>query len=230
MIIEVIGVGGAFSYELGNSSVLAWDNSYKSAILFDCGSTVFSDLRKKEQQEKRDIISKIDSVFISHLHDDHYGSVATLLEYRFWIHKKSTKFTASVPFVEVFKSRMDDYNAKEIYAGEDARIKKIPTKHATDSSCFGAYFDGLLFSGDTAESMLGSEYAKNAKIIIHEVGLVQIPVHAGIDNLAKSASAEILNKTWGIHYSTKEEKQLSSKMRDFGFAGLLKTNQIIKVK
>ncbi|MDR1337932.1 MAG: MBL fold metallo-hydrolase [Rickettsiales bacterium] len=230
MIIEVIGVGGGFSYELGNSSVLAWDDSNKSAVLFDCGNTTFAALREKEQKEKRDIISKIDSVFISHLHDDHYGSAATLLEYRFWVHHKPTNVTASVPFAEMFRGRMDNYNAKEIYAGPDKRIKKIPTKHAADFPCFGAYFDGLLFSGDTGVSMLKSKYAEKAKIIIHEVRLNQITVHIGIDQLAASAPAEILNKTYCIHYSSNEKKELQAKIKQFGLAGLLKPNQIIKTR
>ncbi len=230
MIIEVIGVGGAFSYELGNASVLAWDDCYQSAVLFDCGYSVFPDLRRKETKEKRDIISKIDSVFISHLHDDHYGSLGTLLEYRLWTLNKSTKVTSTIPFSEMFRGRMDNFNAGKIYAGQDERITIIPTKHAMDFPAGGAYYDGLLFSGDTSESILDSEYAKKSKIIIHEVGLQQNPVHVGIDKLIASGAKETLAKTYGIHYSNQEKQQLSNIMKKSGFAGLLKQNQIIKIR
>ena len=230
MIIEVIGVGGAFSHELGNASVLVWDNLLQSAVLFDCGYTIFSDLRKKETKEKRNIISNIDSVFISHLHDDHYGSLGTLLEYRFWALGKSTKVTSPVPFAELFAGRMDDYNATKIFAGEDKRIEKIPTRHAANFPANGAYFDGLLFSGDTAMSMLNSKYANKAKIIIHEVGLKQNLVHIGINNLISSAPRHILEKTYGIHYSNLEKQELLNIMKNAGFAGLLTQNQIIKVR
>lgn len=230
MVIEVIGVGGAFSYELGNASVLVWDDLFDSAVLFDCGHTIFSDLRKKEVKENREIISKIDSVFISHLHDDHYGSLGTLLEYRFWALGKKTKVTAPVSFSAIFSGRMDNYNASEIFAGEDKRITKIPTKHAADFPAHGAYFNGLLYSGDTAVSMLDSKYASNAKIIIHEVGLNQNSVHVGLDNLVLSAPQHILAKTYGIHYSPNEKNTLSKLMRRAGFAGLLTRNQIITVK
>lgn len=230
MVIEVIGVGGAFSYELGNSSVLVWDDAFSSATLFDCGYTVFSDLRNKEAREKREIISKIDSVFISHLHDDHYGSLGTLLEYRFWALGKKTRVTAPIPFAEMFAGRMDNYNAAHIFAGEDGRITKIPTKHAADFPANGAYFNGVLFSGDTAVPMLASKYAAQAKIIIHEVGLNQNPVHVGIDKLIASATPDILGKTYGIHYSPGEKGALSKIMKNAGFAGLLTRNQIIKIR
>ncbi len=230
MIIEVVGVGCAFAADLGNASVLVWDDFWRSAVLFDCGYNVFPDLRKKELKEKRDIISKIDSVFVSHLHDDHCGSLGTLLEYRFWALNKNTKITSIVPFSEIFKGRMDNFNASKIYAGEDKRITVIPTVHAKNFPAAGAYFDGVLFSGDTAVSMLGSEYAKQSKIIIHEIGLQQNQVHVGIGKLIASASKEILAKTYGIHYSNQERERLFKIMEESGFAGLLWQNQIIKIK
>ncbi len=164
------------------------------------------------------------------MHDDHCGSVGTLVEYRLWVLHKNTKITSAVPFLEMFDGRMDKFNAAKIYAGKDKRIKIIPTKHAKDFAAAGAWFNGLLFSGDTAVSMLNSEYAKKSNIIIHEVGLKQNLVHVGINDLINSAPTEILAKTYGIHYSNKEKPELVKIMKRFGFTGLLKQNQIIKIR
>lgn len=226
MIIEILGVGDAFSHQLGNTSFLAWEDDYSSAVLFECGNTVFSALREKEIKENREIIDKIDSVFISHLHDDHCGSLCTLLEYRYWMLHKKTKVTAPYSFWEIIRRRMDVFNADHINDGEDERIKMHPTEHYDYVSCAACY-NGLLYSGDTKESLLGTYYAKEAKIIIHEVSTLRNSVHTHVDDLL-IADESIKQKMYGIHYNLNNKETISKIMIDNGFCGLLEQNQIIK--
>ena len=71
--IKFIGTGGAFEVELGNSSaVVAMDGSN---YLVDCGHSVFPRLVKSG------LVDKIDGVFVTHLHDDHVGSLSSFVLY-----------------------------------------------------------------------------------------------------------------------------------------------------
>ncbi|HET6244302.1 MAG: ribonuclease Z [Bacteroidetes bacterium] len=74
MNIKFLGFGGAFDYKHGNSSAII--NIDNKTILVDCGYSVFPRLRKLNISEE------IDYVFITHLHDDHAGSLSSFLIYR----------------------------------------------------------------------------------------------------------------------------------------------------
>ncbi|MEM0997287.1 MAG: MBL fold metallo-hydrolase [Bacteroidota bacterium] len=76
MEIRFLGTGGAFHVEQGNSAVLLTVNDF--TFLVDCGHSVFPRLVKSGWVEK------IDAVLISHLHDDHVGSLSSLVLY--WQH------------------------------------------------------------------------------------------------------------------------------------------------
>ena len=80
--VRVLGSGGAFNTEMTNSSFLIEIDD--EVILFDCGYNVFTKLRELEATEP-DIIQSIDKVIISHMDDDHMGSVKSLIYYRFYV-------------------------------------------------------------------------------------------------------------------------------------------------
>ena len=61
MRIQVIGCGGAFSPEIGNSSIIIWDGTGKG-FLIDCGYTVYPLLKKKNRGDP----SLTSIVFLSH--------------------------------------------------------------------------------------------------------------------------------------------------------------------
>lgn len=71
MKLEILGAGNGFETNLGCSSFLQRNNDESSATLYDCGWSIFAELRRLEIEEKRDIIPKIDMIYISHLHEDH---------------------------------------------------------------------------------------------------------------------------------------------------------------
>lgn len=77
---KFIGTGGAFDYRYGNSAAILWLRDMK--ILIDCGADVFSALRHKGQADD------ITHILITHLHDDHGGSLGSLLAYHTLILKK----------------------------------------------------------------------------------------------------------------------------------------------
>lgn len=78
MQIKFLGTGGAFDFEYLNSAAcLRFRNKN---ILIDCGTTVYSRLRETGRADD------IDYLLITHLHDDHVGSLASvILHHKFLI-------------------------------------------------------------------------------------------------------------------------------------------------
>ena len=74
MELKFLGTGGAFDWECGNSSALV---SFKGeTILIDCGCVVY------QQLCRLNLIDKIDAILITHFHDDHVGSLSSILAHR----------------------------------------------------------------------------------------------------------------------------------------------------
>ncbi len=91
MEIRFLGTGGAFQVELGNSAVLI--KLDQGNLLVDCGHSVFPTLVKKG------IIDEVDAVLLTHFHDDHVGSLSSLILY-YQIVLKKGKLTLLSPSQE----------------------------------------------------------------------------------------------------------------------------------
>ena len=83
MKIQCIGSGGAFDTNEPNSSfVINYNYSGEDKVmLFDCGYNIFQELK----ENYNDLIKDINIVFISHLDDDHIGSLKSLIYYRYFV-------------------------------------------------------------------------------------------------------------------------------------------------
>jgi len=82
--VEVIGSGGAFDTELINSSFYV--TCAGVGMLFDCGYNVFPYLK----EHRPEILKEMHFVVITHLDDDHVGSLKSLLYYRYFVLGKTT--------------------------------------------------------------------------------------------------------------------------------------------
>ena len=86
--LNFLGIGSGFNLKLGNSSAFFTDQ-HNNFYLIDCGFDVFS---KLVSYKLLDNVNNI-SVFITHLHDDHMGSLATLMFYSYYVlNKKINRF------------------------------------------------------------------------------------------------------------------------------------------
>ncbi|MCC9166694.1 MBL fold metallo-hydrolase [Pontibacter harenae] len=74
MQIKFLGTGGAFDIDYLNSAALLEFRGMH--ILIDCGFTVFTALVNKN------LVNRISHILITHLHNDHVGSLANLLLYK----------------------------------------------------------------------------------------------------------------------------------------------------
>jgi DNA-binding transcriptional MerR regulator len=98
-IVEVIflGTGGAFDLAEKNSSVII--RTSIGTILIDCGSTVYPEL------QARKLVEEIDYIFITHCHEDHIGSLSTLVYHKYFGQKK----TAKIECVPSLVPKIEDY-------------------------------------------------------------------------------------------------------------------------
>lgn len=231
MKIEILGSGNGFEPSLGNTSFLLWDNDETNAILMDCGYTVFSTLREMESHG-RDIISKIKTVFISHLHDDHSGTAGVFTLFRNSVLRRLNRENERTRFIGTDIRPLLDITipgCTNMYEYDDNQsdYTLIETSHGSEIPVCGILINDVMYSGDTANSLLNTEYAQKAKIIIHEATLNDGPFHTGFEKLIHTP-ASIKSKTWLIHNSAKHLsdgfEQLALKE---GFAGICKKGKII---
>lgn len=74
-MLKFIGTGSAFNTDLGNTS--AYIKQDKTLLLIDCGVTVFA------RAKKLGLFDDVENVYIiiTHMHSDHVGSLADVIEY-----------------------------------------------------------------------------------------------------------------------------------------------------
>ncbi|WP_089320159.1 MBL fold metallo-hydrolase [Pontibacter ummariensis] len=99
MRIKFLGTGGAFDTDYLNSAALLEFRGI--TLLIDCGFTVFPTLVSKN------LVQKVDHVILTHLHNDHCGSLATFLLYKSIV-EKSKKPVILYPS-EQFKQQLTSF-------------------------------------------------------------------------------------------------------------------------
>lgn len=100
MNIKFLGTGGAFDYEFGNSAALVEFNGLN--ILIDCGNSVYRRLRETGLAEK------VDYILITHFHDDHVGSLSSVVLHHKYFLDPPRKARILVPN-EAFQQQIFDY-------------------------------------------------------------------------------------------------------------------------
>jgi len=167
--IDFLGIGGAFDTEEGTSSVLLKTKSGKR-FLIDCGSSSYSKLRKK------DLVNKVDVVFITHCHEDHINGLSTLIYDRYYIHKLDTIIECTEAVGKKVKAYLDicghpEYqyviytDSNVFYQEERISVTKIDTTaHHWPVPDFPN--SGLLFHFETADSYAVVIYSGDINIPI----------------------------------------------------------------
>jgi len=76
-----LGTGGPFDFTYGNSSALVEFKDH--TILLDCGFSVYATLRQHQ------LTRTAEYLLLTHLHNDHTGSLATMLLHRHYINQNN---------------------------------------------------------------------------------------------------------------------------------------------
>lgn len=171
-----LGNGGAFDYNQTNSSfMIDLDGKKNSLLLFDCGHSVFAEILRSEQEGLFDI-DKLDYIYISHMDDDHMGSLKTLIYYMYFMKNKIVEIIAHRAIWK--ESGLEDYLADlnkrfkfgrfqevqmftktkinlncNIRISKTLEINATPTEHGKE--CFGALIK------ESYTGKIGSDYYKS---------------------------------------------------------------------
>ena len=171
--IYFLGIGGAFDTGEGTSSALIKTRGGK-LFLIDCGYSSYSKLRKRE------LVDKIDRVFITHTHEDHVNGLSTLIYERFYIYNMITNIECTPEVVEYLRNYLkvtghpeDQYviNTENVFIEEEGiSISKVDTSNY-HWPVEGFPNSGILFHFDT-----GDDYA----VLIYS-GDINIPITTLMD-------------------------------------------------
>jgi ribonuclease BN (tRNA processing enzyme) len=158
MKIQFLGTGGAFDVAYGNSSAIV--DCAGTRFLVDCGHTVFPKLIQCGLAES------LDAVLITHLHDDHVGSLSTLLFHHNLIQKRG-RLRVVVPSA-AFQAELRAFLAHAMQDPEERMefvpIDQFPQVQAVDTFgqhvptmqtwayCFQEGGSKMVYSGDNGDA------------------------------------------------------------------------------
>lgn len=170
MSIKFLGTGGAFDFEIGNSA--AWVNIRGKNILLDCGNSTYRKLRETG------LANQFDYILITHCHDDHVGSLATVILHHSYFIQPARKVNILCP-TPSFQEHLFQYICYAIPSAhkyvnfiplsEFEGIDAIDTSglHVPEMPSFGYIFefeDGIIaYSGDLGDPDVIFEYLKDKK-------------------------------------------------------------------
>lgn len=223
MRYKQIGNGSAFNTKMTNSSFLIEEDNKQ--LLIDCGYNVFTELRRQEEEGLLNI-SEINNVYITHMDDDHIGSLRAFLYYRYFVLGKTTTiysgdYTELLYYLSSTNEKIQDnrtvrakiYDLKLGFPNTLFRgYNVVTTDTHHHQKCRGIIFEKisgkntLYISGDTKAC---EEIKDNIQHIINNGGKYRIfhdfsnwdqedrQVHACKSDTERVYSKEILNAiTW----------------------------------
>mgnify|MGYP004533519043 FL=1 len=156
--LSFLGRDSGFGRE-NNSAYIEYENKF---ILIDCGFTVFSQLKNKFDFNKYDEID----VIITHLHNDHAGTLSQFILYMYFIYNKKVNVIAKCErikeFLDITGTPEDAYELKK----ENEYIKFIKTEHVKYLDAYGFELNinskNIIYTGDTNTLEPFEPYLKNA--------------------------------------------------------------------
>ena len=209
--IKQIGNGGAFDYKSVNSSFLI-DTGNDSYFLFDCGHSVFAELRRQHDAGEIDL-KKLKYVYLSHNDDDHNGSLKTLIYFMYFnfgkrlqiiavssfekdkdVYGRISSFTDDIDgFYENDQKIEDDLfnmipiEASEVFRVDGFSIKPLPAHHL--KPCYGLTFNCYVPSDEATKKFVITGDTKATERILSEIISDQVKfVYHDFSNYDKPSS------------------------------------------
>lgn len=171
MKIRFLGTGGAFQVDQGNSAAVV--EIRDRTFLVDCGHSVFPRLVKTGLSET------IDAILITHLHDDHVGSLSSYILYHNLILNKGK--VKLIYQNDAFRTLLNDFlefSLRRVYDRvEFVHISEYPELGAIDT--FGQHVSGMstwaFFFRDGDESIVYSGDLGEPKDLFAAIDALKLP-------------------------------------------------------
>ena len=196
MKIKFVGTGGAFDYYYRNSAAIVSINNKN--ILVDAGNSIYFTLREKLALEG------IDGILITHFHDDHVGSLASIVLHHKHFFNKMDRMPLYYPD-ENFKNQLIRFLSFSLQSPEEyinfkpisdlTGVSYLDTfgKHVEGMQTYSYFFeegeDTIAYSGDLGDADILFEEIKRRKMnkptVFHEIFFSEIPSHAYYKALEK---------------------------------------------
>lgn len=133
----------------GNSNNSAYVEINDNFILIDCGFSVFEQLKDNFDFNKYNSIN----VIITHLHNDHAGSLSQFILYLWYIYNKKVTIISKCKnikeYLQITGTTKEAYQVTDNYKD----VEFIETVHVKELDCYGfkAKFNqkNILYTGDT---------------------------------------------------------------------------------
>lgn len=144
-VLQFLGSDSGFG-EKNNSAYIELKNKI---IIIDCGFTVFQELQKKFDFNKYDEID----IIITHLHNDHAGTLSQLISYLYFIYNKKVNVISKCErikeYLDITGTPEDAYKLKR----NDENIEFIKTEHVKHLDAYGFRLNlngkNIVYTGDT---------------------------------------------------------------------------------
>ena len=219
MVLQFTGTGAAYYPCLGSNAAFFVKNNH--LFMIDCGESTF---RKMEARDEIRVCDKI-TVFITHLHADHIGSLGSFTSYCLSVlQKRVTVVAQDDTVVEILKLMgvpVDLYDFTTDYTQNfenGLHIKVIPVKHASDMKCCGLLIrdeeETTYFSADAAElpdDILQKFKQGKIKTIYHDCTFLTKDSHShgSLKRLCEYIPPEMRSRVYCMHYGGDFENQIS---------------------
>ena len=226
--LKFLGRGSGLNPKEGNTS--AYFEYKNNLFIFDCGGDVAGKLIQKGLLENKDRIT----VFITHVHDDHAGSLSTLIYYCKYILNKKPIIVCPCPsgLGEILKLegvQPEDYERITFRMSFNKRFKDLFIRllvadvvHGNMSAYSYAieFLDGyyIYYSGDTDSTMhfLLSDLINNVKpdhlLLYHEACMYECPVHTSICRLYGLVPEMYRSSTYLMHIDSNFDEEYAKSL------------------
>jgi ribonuclease BN (tRNA processing enzyme) len=144
-ILTFLGSDAGFG-DNNNSAYLEIDNKL---ILIDCGITVFNKIKQKFDFKKYEEIN----IIITHLHNDHAGSLSQFILYLWYMHNVKATVLSACEHIKEFLTYTGTPDESYTLLKGDSNVEFIKTEHAQGMDCYGFRLKiddkSIVYTGDT---------------------------------------------------------------------------------
>lgn len=157
-LLKFLGSDSGFG-ENNNSAYIELEDRI---IIIDCGITVFNKLKNKFDFNR---YKEID-IIITHLHNDHAGSLSQFILYLWFVYNKKANVITSCKNMEQFLKITGTPNEAYNLTNETEYINFIETEHVKELDCYGFILKinkkVIVYTGDTQTLIPFLPFLKNA--------------------------------------------------------------------